>query len=118
MTRTGFATARALVKHAGPAPREKLSGTFVGRTELTGQGRPALRLAAWRAVRGAQRGNAVHAARYQHLTERETDKLTATQAQTVTAAAILRELHAVITTARARTPTSPPSAATTAGGWL
>jgi Transposase IS116/IS110/IS902 family/Transposase len=26
-----FASARALVKHAGPAPREKLSGTFVGR---------------------------------------------------------------------------------------
>ena len=35
-----FATARALVKHAGLAPREKLSGTFVGRTKLTGQGRP------------------------------------------------------------------------------
>jgi transposase len=34
-----FATARALVKHAGLAPREKLSGT-VGRTKLTGQGRP------------------------------------------------------------------------------
>ncbi|OJF11277.1 hypothetical protein BG844_27300 [Couchioplanes caeruleus subsp. caeruleus] len=33
-----FATARALVKHAGLAPREKLSGTFVGRTKLTGQG--------------------------------------------------------------------------------
>ena len=26
-----FATGRALVKHAGPAPREKLSGTFIGR---------------------------------------------------------------------------------------
>jgi transposase len=47
---TRFATARALVKHAGLAPREKLSGTFVGRTKLTGQGRPGLRLAAWRAV--------------------------------------------------------------------
>ena len=35
-----FATARALVKHAGLAPREKLSGTFIGRTKLTGQGRP------------------------------------------------------------------------------
>jgi len=34
-----FTTARALVKHAGLAPREKLSGTFVGRTKLTGQGR-------------------------------------------------------------------------------
>lgn len=29
---TRFATARALVKHAGLAPREKLSGTFTGRT--------------------------------------------------------------------------------------
>ena len=60
---TRFATARALVKHAGLAPREKLSGTFVGRTKLTGQGRPGLRLAAWRAVWGAQRTNQVYDAR-------------------------------------------------------
>ncbi len=39
-----FATARALVKHAGLAPRQKMSGTFTGRTKLTGQGRPGLRL--------------------------------------------------------------------------
>ena len=45
-----IATARAMVKHAGLAPREKLSGTFTGRTKLTGQGRPRLRVAAWRAV--------------------------------------------------------------------
>jgi transposase len=50
-----FATGRAVVKHAGLAPREKLSGAFTGRTRLTGQGRPGLRLAAWRAVWGAQR---------------------------------------------------------------
>ena len=93
-----FATARALVKHAGLAPREKLSGTFVGRTKLTGQGRPSLRLAAWRAVWGAQRANPVYAARFTHLTKRETNKLTVTQAQAVIAAAILRHLHAVITT--------------------
>jgi len=95
-----FASARALVKHAGLAPREKLSGTFVGRTKLTGQGRPALRLAAWRAVWGAQRANPVYAARFTHLTTREHNKLTATQAQAVIAAAILRQLHAVITTGR------------------
>ena len=47
-----FDTARAVVKHAGLAPREKLSGTFTGRTKLTGQGRPRLRVAAWRAVWG------------------------------------------------------------------
>ena len=93
-----FATARAVVKHAGLAPRQKLSGNFVGKTKLTGQGRPGLRLAAWRAVWGAQRANPVYAARYAHLTSREHNKLTPTQAQTVIAAAILRHLHAVITT--------------------
>jgi transposase len=100
-----FATARALVKHAGLAPREKLSGAFIGRTKLTGQGRPGLRLAAWRAVWGAQRANPVYAARYAHLTSREHNKLRPTQAQTVIAAAILRHLHAVITTGQAWDPT-------------
>jgi transposase len=99
-----FATGRALVKHGGLAPREKLSGAFAGRTRLTGQGRPGLRLAAWRAVWGAQRANPVYRARYQHLTSREQNKLTPTQAQTVIAAAILRQLHAVITTGQAWDP--------------
>jgi transposase len=99
-----FATARALVKHADLAPREKLSGAFTGRTRLTGQGRPTLRLAAWRAVWGAQRANPVHGARYQHLTSRDQNKLTPIQAQTVIAAAILRHLHAVITTGHAWDP--------------
>jgi transposase len=100
-----FTTARALVKHAGLAPREKQSGAFVGRTKLTGQGRPGLRLAAWRAVWGAQRANPVYAARYRHLTTRENNKLRPTQAQTVIAAAILRHLHAVITTGQTWNPT-------------
>jgi transposase len=99
-----FATGRAVVKHAGLAPREKLSGAFTGRARLTGQGRPGLRLAAWRAVWGAQRANPVYRARYQHLTSREQNKLTPTQAQTVIAAAILRHLHAVITTGQAWDP--------------
>jgi transposase len=99
-----FATARALVKHAGLAPREKLSGAFTGRTRLTGQGRPGLRLAAWRAVWGAQRANPVYGARYRHLTSREHNKLRPTQAQTVIAATILRHLHAVITTGQAWDP--------------
>jgi transposase len=99
-----FAIARALVKHAGLAPREKLSGAFTGRTRLTGQGRPGLRLAAWRAVWGAQRANPVYRARYAHPTSREQNKLTPAQAQTVIAAAILRHLHAVITTGQAWDP--------------
>ena len=99
-----FTTARAMVKHAGLAPREKQSGTFTGRTKLTGAGRPRLRVAAWRAVWGALQTNTVYAARYRHLTTRETNKLSPTQAQTVIAAAILRHLHAVITTGQAWDP--------------
>jgi transposase len=99
-----FFSGRALDWHAGLAPREKLSGTFTGRTRLTGQGRPGLRLAAWRAVWGAQRANPVYAARYQHLTSREQNTLRPTQAQAVIAAAILRQLHAVITTGQAWDP--------------
>ncbi len=99
-----FATARALDWHAGLAPREKLSGAFTGRTKLTGQGRPGLRLAAWRAVWGAQRANPVYRDRYQHLTTRAGNTLAPTQAQTVIAAAILRHLHAVIVTGHAWDP--------------
>jgi transposase len=99
-----FATARAMVKHAGLAPREKSSGNFTGRTKLTGQGRPRLRVAAWRAVWGSLQTNTVYANRYRHLTTREQNKLKPTQAQTVIAAAILRHLHAVVTTGRAWDP--------------
>jgi hypothetical protein len=66
---------------------------------------------AWRAVWGAQRANPVYRARYQHLTSREQNKLTPTQPQTIIAAAILRHLHAVITTGgpgiRPPRPTAP-----------
>jgi transposase len=99
-----FATARAMVKHAGLAPREKSSGNFTGRTKLTGRGRPRLRVAAWRAVWGSLQTNTVYAARYRHLTTREQNKLKPTQAQTVIAATILRHLHAVVTTGRAWDP--------------
>lgn len=99
-----FATGRAVVKHAGLAPRERLSGACTGRTRLTGQGRPGLRLAASRAVWGAQRANPVYAARYPYLTTRERNKPTPTQAQTVIAAAILRHLHAVTVTGQAWDP--------------
>ncbi|MGB8383668.1 MAG: IS110 family transposase, partial [Dermatophilaceae bacterium] len=95
-----FASARAVVKHAGLAPRERMSGTFTGRARLSGAGRPALRLAAWRATWAALQNNRVYAARYRHLTTREVNKLTPTQAQTVIAAALLRQLHAVVVSGR------------------
>ena len=91
-----FTSARAVVKHAGLAPRERTSGTFAGKARLSGAGRPALRTAAWRAVWGCLQNNRVYAARYRHLTSRETNRLKPTQAQTVVAAAILRQLHAIV----------------------
>ena len=99
-----FTSSRAVVKHAGLAPRQRMSGTFTGRAHLTGAGRPHLRTAAWRAVWGAVKSNPVYADRYRHLTTRETNTLKPTQAQTVLAGAILRQLHAVITTGRAWDP--------------
>jgi transposase len=93
-----FTSGRALVKHAGLAPRQKNSGTYADRARTTGQGRPGLRLAAWRAVWGALKSNPVYAARLTHLTSREHNKLTGGQAHAALAAALLRHLHAVITT--------------------
>ena len=51
---------------------------------------------------GCLQNNRVYAARYRHLTSRETNRLTPTQ--TVVAAAILRQLHAVVTTGQAWDP--------------
>jgi len=101
---TRFTSARAVVKHAGLAPRERKSGTFTGRARVTGAGRPLLRAAAWRAVWGCLQTNRVYAARYRHLTTRETNRLKPTQAQTAVAAAILRQLHHVVTHRQAWDP--------------
>jgi len=99
-----FTSARAVVKHAGLAPRERTSGTFAGKARLSGAGRPALRTAAWRAGWGCLQNNRVYAAHYRHLTSRDTNRLKPTQAQTVIAAAILRQLHAVVTHEQAWDP--------------
>ncbi|MFZ2013281.1 MAG: IS110 family transposase [Nocardioides sp.] len=95
-----FPTGRALVKHAGLAPRQRQSGTYTGQTRLTGRGRPRLRVAAWRAVWGALGTNTVYANRYRHLTTRDTNRLKPTQAQTVIAAAL---------SCGSSTPWSPPA---------
>jgi transposase len=99
-----FTSARAVVKHAGLAPRERMSGKFTGKSRLSGAGRPGLRTAAWRAVWGALHNNGVYAERYRHLTTREDNRLKPTQAQTVIAAAIVRQLHAVVVTRTAWDP--------------
>ena len=92
-----FATARALVKHAGLCPRDNASGASLGKTSISGRGRPALRLAAWRAVWAALPNNPVMAARFTYLTTREHNRLARQQARTACAAALLRWIHVVIT---------------------
>lgn len=101
---TRFTHSRALVKHAGLNPAENTSGAFHGRTRTSRRGRPRLRLAAWRAAWALTRHNPVAAARHHHLTTRDDNRLTPHQAQTAIAAALLRWLHAIITTA---TPFDP-----------
>jgi transposase len=92
-----FATSRAMVKHAGLAPCENSSGNHAGQPGISRRGRPALRLAAWRAVWGALRHNPVYAARHTALTGRAKDPLTTEQARAAIAAALLRQIHAITT---------------------
>jgi transposase len=96
-----FATARAMVKHAGLAPADNASGNRSGEAKISRRGRPMLRLAAWRAVWGALRHNQVYARRHAELTGRVVDKLTVQQANAAVAAALIRQIHAIIT---GRTP--------------
>src|SRR5450631_484726 len=95
---TRFASARAVVKHSPLAPGEMSSGTYTGRTRLTGQGRPGLRRAAWRAVWGAQKANPVYGAKFTQLTNISENKLNRAQAHAALAAALLRQLYAVVST--------------------
>jgi transposase len=57
-----------------------------------------LRAAAWRAIWGAQKANPVYAAKFRHLTSRTENKLNRGQAHAAIAAALLRQLYAVVTT--------------------
>ena len=92
-----FDCPRTWVKHAGLCPRANESGTFHGTTKVSGRGRPALRTAAWRAIWGALRHNPVYSARFTHLTSRAANPLRAGQARAAIAAALLRQLHVVVT---------------------
>jgi transposase len=103
-----YTSARAVVKHAGLCPRDNRSGKFAGNTQISGRGRPSLRLAAWRAVWGAMPHNEVLAARHELLTTRDRNRLSAGQARAAVAGSLLRQLHAVVTR---REPWNPQIAA-------
>jgi transposase len=106
-----FASARAVARHAGLNPAENTSATMTGRTRISRRGRPGLRTAAWRASWAALRHNRVLAAKYAHLTGRDSGtRLAGGQARAACAAALLRWLHAVITR---RQPWDPRIAAGT-----
>jgi hypothetical protein len=93
-----FSSARSVVKHAGLSPAENTSATMRGTTRVSRRGRSQLRAAAWRATWGAMHGNQVLAGKFVHLTTREDRRLARSQARVACAAALLRWLHAVITT--------------------
>ncbi|GAB3901043.1 hypothetical protein GCM10029964_089280 [Kibdelosporangium lantanae] len=92
-----FDCARTWAKHAGLCPRANESGNFHGATKVSRRGRPGLRLAAWRALWGALRHNPVYAARFTHLTTRQTNPLHPGQARAALAAALLRQLYVIVT---------------------
>jgi transposase len=92
-----FASARAVVKHAGLNPAENTSATLAGKTRISRRGRPGLRLAAWRATWAALHHNRVLRAKHAHLTSRDGNRLADGQARAACAATLLRWLYAVVT---------------------
>ena len=100
-----FASARAVVKHAGLNPAENTSATLAGKTRISRRGRPGLRTAAWRAAWPGLRHNRVLRARYAHLTGRDSgNRLSDGQARAACAATLLRWLYAVVTRRQAWDP--------------
>lgn len=93
-----FGSSRALVKHAGIAPRGNSSGNSAGQARISRRGRPVLRKAAWRAAWAMIHGaNPVLAARYAHLTSRPTGQLAKGQAHIACEATLLRWIYSVTT---------------------
>ena len=63
-----YDSSSSLVKHAGLSPAENASGAFAGQAHISRRGRPALRLAVWRAVWPMLQFNPVMAAKYAAMT--------------------------------------------------
>ena len=89
-------TASSVVKHAGMSPARNQSAAFCGKTKISRRGRPALRLAAWRAAWAVLRHCDVLAARHAALTSRDSGRLADGQARAACAASLLRWIYALI----------------------
>ena len=97
-----FGSSRALVKHAGVAPCDNSSGNSAGQARISRRGRPVLRKTAWRGTWAMIHGaNPVLAAKYDHLTSRDTGKLAKGQAHIACVATLLRWIYSVITSGTA-----------------
>jgi transposase len=91
-----YESSSSVVKHAGMSPARNESGSFRGQTRISRRGRPALRLAAWRATWAVLRHCDVLAAKHAALTGRDDDsKLTPEQARVACAASLLRWIYAL-----------------------
>jgi transposase len=91
-----YASSSSLVKHAGMSPARNESGSFQGKTAISRRGRPALRLAAWRATWAVLRHCDVLTAKHAALTSREGNRLHDAQARAACAASLLRWIYSLI----------------------
>lgn len=66
-----YASSSSVVKHAGMSPARNESAAFHGQAKISRRGRPALRLAVWRATWGVLRHCGVLAAKHTALTSRD-----------------------------------------------
>jgi len=85
-----YQSSSSVVKHAGMSPARNESGQFRGQAKISRRGRPALRLAAWRATWAVLRHCPVLAAKHAALTCRAAGPLAGPQARVACAASLLR----------------------------
>jgi transposase len=90
-----YSSSSSVVKHAGMSPARNESASFHGKAKMSRRGRPALRLAAWRATWAVLRHCDVLAAKHTALTSRGTSPLADGQARVACAASLLRWIYAL-----------------------
>lgn len=92
-----YASSSSVVKHAGMSPARNESAAFHGKTRISRRGRPALRLAVWRATWAVLRHCGVLAAKHAALTSRHgPGRLADGQARMACAASLLRWIYSLI----------------------